>query len=69
MIKGLAWLALGIFITWSTYIESVENGGGTYYVFYGAIIFGGLQAIRALYAYIKINNEMKKFEEEMWKEI
>lgn len=68
LLKGLGWLALGILVTWFSY-SMAEQTGSTYFVFYGAIIFGGWQAIKAFWVYSKINAAINDFEEKMWSEI
>lgn len=68
LLKGLGWLVLGVLVTWFSY-SMADQTGGTYFVFYGAIIFGGWQAIKAFWAYSKINEAINDFEEEMWSKI
>ena len=64
LLKGAAWLGLGVVATWFSY-SMAELTGGTYFVFYGAIIFGGWQAIKAFLAYSEINAIIKELEEKM----
>jgi hypothetical protein len=44
---GLLWCVGGILVTAITY--SMASGGGTYFVAWGAVVFGGFQAIRGLF--------------------
>lgn len=48
---GAAMLAAGIGITWYTY--SAAEGGGTYVVTWGLILFGGLSLISGLYRFLR----------------
>lgn len=63
---GLAWLFGGLLISITTYANALENGG-SYGVFYGAIIFGGIQAFRGMIANSKINRSIEDAENELWK--
>ncbi len=63
---GAAWLIGGIVVTFGSYAAAVSNGGGTYVITWGAIIFGGIQAIRSFAHYVKINNAVSEAEAEMW---
>lgn len=49
MIVGGLWCGGGIAITAITYALADNNGGGTYVVAWGAIIFGGIQFLRGLF--------------------
>lgn len=69
LFKGIFWLVLGVVITCISYFSAVQNGGGTYYVMGGAIVFGGIQAIRAFIAYNRINNAIHEYEKEIWDSI
>lgn len=64
LLKGLAWLIGGILVTFFSY--QAAAGGGTYFVMYGAVIFGGIQAIRGLISYVKIRNVVSKTVSELW---
>jgi curved DNA-binding protein CbpA len=66
MMIGLAWLFGGIMVSYYSYTSAIQNGG-QYYVLYGAIIFGGIQAVRGLIAYSQINGAVEETENEMWK--
>jgi|SRR5208282_2547168 len=47
IITGGLWCLAGILITALTYAAaSSESGGGTYFVAWGAVVFGGYQALR-----------------------
>jgi hypothetical protein len=41
---------LGIVVTAGTYLLAEERGGGRYIVAWGAMLFGGLQFLRGLFA-------------------
>lgn len=62
---GSAWLAFGLFITIGSLL-SVADGGGRYVVMWGAIIFGGYQAIRGFSTRARINEEADRLEQELW---
>lgn len=64
---GMAWLVGGLVVTLGTYMAAVNSGGGTYVITWGAILFGGIQAIRSIISYSKISDAINKFEKEMWK--
>ena len=68
LLKGLGWLGGGAAISFFTYIQAAQSGG-TYVVFYGAIIFGGIQALIGLYNYMEINSHIQKVEKLLWEEI
>ena len=63
---GMAWLIGGIAVTFGSYLSAVNNGGGTYVVTWGAILFGGFQAVKSFYNYVKINDAVAEAEAEMW---
>jgi len=46
VIVGIVTLLIGIALTWITY-ESA-SGGGTYFVFWGLIIYGGYKILKGL---------------------
>lgn len=49
MFVGLFWLVLGGVVTGVTYFSSANNpGGGSYVIYYGAIIFGAIYFILGL---------------------
>lgn len=62
---GSAWLAFGLFITIGSLL-SVGDDGGRYVVMWGAIIFGGYQAIRGFTTRARINAEADRLERELW---
>lgn len=47
MLQGVVWFILGLIITGITYSSADE--GGTYYVLWGAMIFGVYKFLRGLY--------------------
>jgi curved DNA-binding protein CbpA len=69
LFKGLAWLIGGILVTFFSYQAAANNGGGTYFVMYGAVIFGGIQAIRGFICYAKIQSVVTEAESELWSKI
>ncbi len=69
LLKGIAWLIGGILVTFFSYQAAANNGGGTYFVMYGAVIFGGIQAIRGLISYVKIQNVVAEAESDLWSKI
>lgn len=64
---GLAWLIGGLVVTFGSYAAAVSSGGGTYVITWGAILFGGIQAIRSFANYAKISNAVSEAEAEMWR--
>lgn len=52
MIYGALWLVGGTVVTVVTY--SAASGGGTYFVAWGAIVFGGIQFVRGLINYMDV---------------
>ena len=44
---GMLWCVGGIIVTAVTY--SMASGGGTYFVAWGAVLFGAIQALRGLF--------------------
>ena len=48
VLVGLLWLIGGIVVTAVSY-SAVSETGGTYFVFWGAVVFGGLQFLRGLF--------------------
>ena len=64
---GMAWLIGGLVVTFGSYMAAVNSGGGTYVITWGALLFGGIQAVRSFSNYVKINNAVAEAEAEMWK--
>lgn len=64
---GLAWLIGGLIIFFMSYSAAAQTGG-SYIVPYGAIIFGGIQAVRSFYRYSQINNALSETETMIWKQ-
>lgn len=52
MLYGALWCVGGILVTAFTY-SAASNGGGRYFVAWGAILFGGIQFVRGLVASTK----------------
>ena len=69
MAVGMAWLIGGLSVSVGSYLSAVNNGGGAYFITWGAIIFGGIQALRGLYYYTKINEALKEAESKFWETI
>jgi len=68
LLKGLAWAIGGILVTYFSYSYAAETGG-TYFVTWGAILFGGIQAIKSLWLYSKINSVVDETEENLWRHL
>lgn len=68
MLKGIAWLVGGLVLTYIGYAAASEQGG-RYTIFYGAIIFGGWQALVSFAHYNRINDALEKAEAQMWKDL
>lgn len=68
LIKGTSWAIGGVLVTYFSYSYAHETGG-RYFVTWGAILFGGIQAIRSLYYYTVINRVVENSEEELWRHI
>lgn len=49
MLFGALWCIGGIVVTAVTYQAASSSGGGTYFVAYGAIIFGAIQFFKGLF--------------------
>lgn len=47
MAKGIGWAVLGLVITFITY--TMASDGGTYFVFWGLVIYGAYVFLRGLY--------------------
>jgi hypothetical protein len=52
MLVGGLWLGGGLLVTVFTY-ASASNGGGSYVVTWGALLFGGIQFVKGLMASMK----------------
>jgi hypothetical protein len=50
VLHGALWLAGGIAVTAGTYIYAEESGGGRYIIAWGAMLCGGIQFLRGLFA-------------------
>lgn len=48
LLYGLLWAGGGILATLITYLVANTNGGGTYFLFWGAILYGMIKIIRGL---------------------
>jgi hypothetical protein len=53
MIVGLVVAGIGAIITWTTHEYASSHGGGKYFVFWGAVVFGLYQAFRGLLGWIE----------------
>lgn len=53
MLRGVAWAAAGVIITWIAY--SMAEPGDTYLVFWGLCIYGAIQFLRGIY--FRVNPE------------
>lgn len=66
-LRGVVWLVLGVAVTGISYAAAASSpNGGSYAVMWGAIGFGGLQALRGFAAYSRIGALARKLEGEMW---
>lgn len=52
MLYGTLWCIGGSIVTAVTY-SAASSRGGTYFVFWGAIVFGGFQFLKGLYNYAR----------------
>jgi len=53
MLYGFLWCVGGIVVTVVSYsIASSSSSGGTYFVAWGAVLFGGWQMIKGLYKFL-----------------
>jgi hypothetical protein len=48
LVLGALWCVGGAVVTIVTYQIATESGGGTYFVAWGAVLFGGIQFLRGL---------------------
>ncbi len=64
-LKGFFWLIAGGAVTLFSY-NNADETGGRYIVFYGAIIFGGIQCIRAFIYYFRVQKALTDAENELW---
>lgn len=54
-------------MTGATYAAaSASPEGGTYYIMWGAILFGAIKAARSLFVYFSITMKAKSIEREVW---
>ncbi|HEV2176083.1 MAG TPA: hypothetical protein VGW33_02620 [Terriglobia bacterium] len=51
MLRGGLWCVGGIVVTVATY-SAAASGGGTYFVAWGAILFGGIQFFKGMYQFL-----------------
>lgn len=65
LFSGSFWMFLGFIITYVS-LSSAFNGGGTYYIAYGPVIFGGWAFIKQLWVYLtqgrKVLNKLAREE-------
>lgn len=52
MLYGALWCIGGIMVTTATYSSAVAHGGGTYFVAWGAILFGAIQFLQGVFQYL-----------------
>lgn len=52
MLHGALWCIGGIVVTATTYSSAVAHGGGTYFVAWGAILFGAIQFLQGAFQYL-----------------
>ncbi|RME43556.1 MAG: J domain-containing protein [Chloroflexi bacterium] len=66
-LRGLAWLIGGLLITVISYAAAASSPtGGSYVVMWGAILFGGVQALRGFAASSRIESKVQEFERKLW---
>ncbi|MGO4884404.1 MAG: hypothetical protein ACLP59_26820 [Bryobacteraceae bacterium] len=53
---GAAWCIGGLLITGITY-SSASSGGGTYFICWGPMLFGGWQFLKGLFQFLGAANE------------
>jgi hypothetical protein len=58
MIKGLLWFVGGAAVSGITYLAA--DPGGSYYVFWGAIAYGGYRLLRAIYYWLNPESLIRK---------
>lgn len=58
MTRGVSWLAGGALVTGITYASA--SPGGTYFVFWGALAYGGYRFLRALYFWFNPDALLRK---------
>jgi curved DNA-binding protein CbpA len=64
-LRGLAWLVAGTLVT-AIGFASAASSGGSFPICWGAILFGGIQAVRGLVAYSNISARAAQLEREVW---
>lgn len=57
MLNGVVWFFGGLIVTGITYSIASANGGGTYLITWGAVIFGAYDFIRGFIGWIKNVNQ------------
>jgi hypothetical protein len=60
--NGALWSIGGLAVTGLSYASASGSGGGSYFVCWGAVIFGGIQLIRGLSASGNIESEQRNDE-------
>lgn len=63
MWEGVAWFFVGLVITAITY--AFASPGGTYYIFYGAVLFGVYKLLRGFYYWLFPKQLLKTVEKQM----
>lgn len=66
MKQGIIWFVIASVITFGGYLLASE--GGTYYIFWGAMIYGGYRLIRGIGYKLNPESLLEKAEEESKKE-
>lgn len=67
--RGIFWLIGGLAVSLFSFLAASGSDGGTYYVFWGAIIFGGIQAIRGFSTSAKIERVAQEMRSELWNSV
>ena len=66
MKQGIIWFVIAVAITFGSYLFASE--GGTYYVFWGAMIYGAYRLIKGFWYKLNPESLLKKAEEEAKKD-
>lgn len=66
MKQGIVWFVIAVVITFGSYLFASE--GGTYYVFWGAMIYGIYRLIRGFWYKLNPESLLRKAEEETKKD-
>lgn len=68
LIKSLAWIAGGAGISYFTYCSALEYGG-TYFMFYGAILYGIIRFLKVLFLIPDIREDIEYDRKRLWQSV